>query len=249
MRMKINYDEYRFTKREWVVYIAQGILLCVLVNYLFYQNLVLFVFMIPIPLLWLKWKKKMRIERRKKELNYQFRDALNSVSVALRAGYSIENGLIEAEEDMRNMSGNSAEIVRELSYINRQIKVCIPAEELLTNFGVRSDVDDIKNFASVFAIARHAGGNLAEIVQQAAAQISEKIQVERSIETAVAAKRLEHTLMSAMPCGIIFYMQMASPGFLDSLYGNLFGVLFMSICLVLYLTAFWFGKKIVDIEV
>lgn len=249
MRMKTNYNEYHFSKREWVLYIVQGILLCVIVNYLFYQNIVLFVFMIPIPLLWLKWKKQMRTEQRKKELNYQFKDALNSLSVSLRAGYSIENALIEAEHDMRKLNGKSAEIVRELAYINKQIKVSIPAEELLTDLGIRSNLEDIKNFAAVFSIARRMGGNLTEIVNEAAGHISEKIDVERSIETAIASKRFEQSVMSVMPCGIIFYLQLASPGFLDGLYGNIFGICFMTICLICYIAAWHMGRRIVDIEV
>lgn len=247
--MKTDYREYHFTKREWGLYIFQGILLCVIVNYLFYQNVVFFVFMIPIPLIWLKWRKQMRIEQRKKELNYQFRDALNSLSVSLRAGYSIENSLIEAEKDMRKLNGNSAEIVRELAYINGQIKVSIPVEELLTDFGFRSDVEDIRNFASVFTIARKTGGNMTSIISETAANISEKIDVERSIETAIAAKKFEQTIMSVMPCAIILYMQVASPGFLDGLYGNLFGVLFMTVCLCMYVMSWWAGRKIVEIEV
>lgn len=247
--MKTDYREYHFTMQEWVLYIAQGILLCVIVNYLFYQNVVFFVFMIPIPLLWLKWKKRMRIEQRKKELNYQFKDALHSLSVSLRAGYSIENSLVEAEKDMRKLNGNRAEIVRELSYMNGQIKVSIPVEELLADLGSRSDVEDIRSFACVFAIARRTGGNMAAVVSDAAAHICEKIEVERSIDTAVAAKKFEQMIMSVMPCAIILYMQLASPGFLDGLYGNLFGVIFMSFCLCLYGISWWTGRKIVEIEV
>ena len=150
---------------------------------------------------------------------------------------------------MRKMNGDGSEIVQELSYINRQIKVSVPAEELLTDFGNRSDVEDIKNFASVFAIARRMGGDLAEIVQNAAVQISEKIEVERTIEASIAAKKFEQTVMSLMPCGIIFYMQMTSPGFFEQIYGTVAGVLFMTVCLVLYGFAFWIGRRIVRIEV
>lgn len=247
--MKQNYREYHFSKRELCLYIVQGILLCVVVNHLFYQNTAAFIFMIPIPGMWLRWRRQERMEGRKKELGYQFKNALNSLSVSLRAGYSIENSLIEAEKDMRKMNGDRSEIVQELSYINRQIKVSIPAEELLADLGTRSDVEDIKNFASVFAIARRMGGNLAEIVQDAAGQISEKIEVERTIETAIAAKKFEQTVMSLMPCGIIFYMQVTSPGFFDQIYGTVTGAVFMTICLVFYGFAFWMGRQIVRIEV
>lgn len=247
--MKIDYREYDLNMRERCIYIGQGILLCVLVNYLLYRKILAFIFMIPIPILWLRWKKQERSQKRKKELNYQFRDALNILSVSLRAGYSIENSLREAEKDMRKLKGNRSELVQELSYINRQIKVSISAEELLTDFGIRSDVEDIKNFASVFAIARRMGGNMAEIVKDAAAQISEKIEVDKSIEMAIAAKQFEQSIMSCMPCGIILYMQVTSPGFFNELYGTVFGVIFMTICLILYGTAFFMGRRIVRIEV
>ena len=247
--MKINYQEYHFTKQEWCLYIGQGIFLCVIVNHLFYQNAVVFFFMIPIPFLLLRVRKNERMRKRKKELGYQFKNALNSLSVSLRAGYSIENGLIEAEWDMRKWNEERSEIVQELSLINREIKMSVPAEDLLTDLGIRSDVEDIKNFASVFAIARKMGGNMAEIVQDAADQIREKAEVERAIETAIAAKKFEQTVMAMMPCGIIFYMQITSPGFFEQVYGTMFGVLFMTGCLVLYAGAFYLGRRIVRIEV
>lgn len=247
--MKINYREYDVSMRERCLYIGQGILLCVLVNYLFYREILAFLFMMPIPFLWLRLRIKEKNQRRKTELSYQFRDALNILSVSLRAGYSIENSLIETEKDMRKLNGSGSEMVQELSYMNRQIKVSISAEELLTDLGTRSDVEDIKNFASVFAIARRTGGNMAEIVTDCAAKISEKIEVDKAVEIAVAAKRFEQTIMSCMPCGIILYMQMTSPGFFNDLYGTVFGVVFMTICLILYGASFWMGRKIVRIEV
>lgn len=247
--MKKSYQEYHFTKREWCLYIAQGILLCVLVNRLFYENNAVYFAMIPIPFWWIWQRRRQRIAEQKKELAYQFKNALNSLSVSLRAGYSVENSLVEAEKDMRKLNGDRSEIVQELSYINRQIKVSRPVEELLTDFGDRSDVEDIKNFASVFAAARKMGGNLAEIVQDTAEQISEKIEVERTIETAIAAKKFEQMIMSLMPFGIIFYMKMTSPGFFDQMYGTTIGVVFMTICLGFYVFSFWLGRRIVRIEV
>ena len=59
----------------------------------------------------------------------------------------------------------------------------------------------------------------------------------------------EQMIMSLMPAGIILYLQLASPGFLDMLYGNPFGIGAMSVCLAVYGTAYWMGKRIVEIEV
>lgn len=247
--MKIDYKEYHVTMRERCLFLGQGISLCVLVNYLFYRNILVLVCMVPIPFLWFRLCVRERKKKRKKELNYQFRDALNMLSVSLCAGYSVENGLLEVEKDMRRLNGNGSELIQELSYINRQIKVRIPAEELLMDLGRRSDVEDIKNFASVYAIARRTGGNLVEIVSDCAKRISEKIEVDQSIELAIAQKKFEQRIMSCMPFGIIFYLQLTSPGFFDDLYGTLLGTVFMSVCLIVYVFAYWMGQKIVCIEV
>ena len=59
----------------------------------------------------------------------------------------------------------------------------------------------------------------------------------------------EQMIMSLMPAGIILYLQLASPGFLDILYGNPFGICAMTVCLAVYGAAYWMGKRIVEIEV
>ncbi|MDD3339730.1 MAG: type II secretion system F family protein [Lachnospiraceae bacterium] len=247
--MKSNYQEYHFTMSEWITYLLQGILLCVLVNYLFYQNWICFLFMIPLPLLWMKWKRNIRREQVKMELNYQFKDALNALSVSLRAGYSVENGMREVESELRNMFGKDNRLVREFAYMNSQIKVNVPAEELLMDFANRCGVEDVANFASVFCIGKRMGGDMAGIVRSTARTIGDKIDVEREIHTAMAAKKMEQMVMGVMPCGIILYLKLASPGFLNILYGNILGIAVMTGCLVMYLFAFWLGRRIVNIEV
>lgn len=247
--MKLDYNEYHVSMRERCLYIGQGILLCVIVNYLCYRSIPAFLFMIPVPMLWFRLRVQERNQKRKKELNYQFRNALSFLSAALRAGYSMENGLVEVEKDMRRLNGNDAEMVQELSYMNQQIKVSIPVEELLMDFGKRSNLEDVMDFASIVTVARVTGGDLSSIMGDCVNRINEKIDVDKSIETAVASKKFEQSIMSVMPCGIIFYMQITSPGYFDELYGTLFGVIFMTICLILYVISFWMGRRIVSIEV
>jgi len=55
--------------------------------------------------------------------------------------------------------------------------------------------------------------------------------------------------MSLMPAGIILYLKLTSPGFLSVLYGNLFGMCAMTLCLGIYVLSYWLGRRIVDIEV
>ena len=55
--------------------------------------------------------------------------------------------------------------------------------------------------------------------------------------------------MSAIPFGMICYMKFSFPEFMGILYGNVAGVVIMTICFLGYVIAYKAGKRIVEIEV
>lgn len=247
--MKIYYDTYQFQWKEWVKFAVQCIGICAGINYVFYKNLWAFVFMVPVPFLLYKWKKRRYIWERKKQLNYQFKDALYSLNAALQAGYSMESAVICCIRDLEKLYSKDTDILKEFLYMETQMHISVPLETLFLDLAERSKLEDVQNFSAVFATAKRSGGDLSRIVQKTARMLTDKIEVKKEIEATVAAKKMEQVIMSAMPFGIIIYMQVASPGFLQVLYGNIFGVITMSLCLGIYFFAYWMGCRIVDIEV
>ena len=246
---KKDYDHYHFSLKESVKYLGQAAALFMAVDYLFYRNVWLLVLMVPVSLFYLKWQQSRLIRERRKRLNYQFKDALNSLSVAVQAGYSVENAVTACMKDMERLYPPEADIVREFHYIESRKKVSVPVEELFLGLGERSGIEDIENFASVLYTAKRSGGDLGNVIQKVARMLGDKIDVKKEIEATLAAKKSEQMIMSLMPAGIILYLQLASPGFLDILYGNPFGICAMTVCLTVYGAAYWMGKRIVEIEV
>lgn len=247
--MKENYGEYHFLKTEIVKYILQCTTLCGILDYLFYQNQWLMLLTVPALVIYLKIKKKKLIRDRKKNLNYQFKDALNALSVAVQAGYSVENAVTACARDLERIYPENTDILREFHYMETQLKVSVPVEELFLSLGQRSQIEDVENFAAVFFTAKRTGGDMIKIIQTSARMLGDKIDVKKEIESTLAAKKAEQMIMSFMPVGIILYLKLTSPGFLDMLYGNLFGICAMTLCLGIYGTSYWLGCKIVDIEV
>lgn len=247
--MKQDYSVYRFGRKEMIMYLLQSCGLCIMIDYLFYQNLWLLFLMIPAAVIYLRIMKKVRIRERKKQLNYQFKDALNAMSVAVQAGYSAENAVTACTRDLERLYQKGSDILEEFHYIESQRKLSVPVEELFLDLGVRSQVEDIENFAAVFYTAKRTGGDMDQVIQKVARMLGDKIDVKKEIEATLAAKKSEQLVMSLMPAGIILYLQLTSPGFLSVLYGNLFGVCAMTICLGIYGTAYFLGMKIVDIDV
>lgn len=244
-----DYEIYHYSAKEIVRYVAECAALCCVVDYLFYKTPWVLVAMLPLSVFYLKWKKKQLIRERKRRLNYQFRDALNSMSVAVQAGYSVENAVSACVRDLEQLYTKSEDIVMEFRYIETQQKVSVPVEELFLDLGKRCRIEDIENFASILYIAKRSGGDLGNVILKVARMLGDKIDVKKEIEATLAAKKSEQMIMSIMPAGIILYLQLTSPGFLDMLYGNPFGICAMTVCLAVYGTAYWMGKRIVEIEV
>lgn len=245
----VDYRDYKFSKKEWAICLGELLLLGVLISHLFYHSPIALVLLIPLTPYWVKMKKREKAEKRRERLRYEFKECLQAVSGALNAGYSMENAWKDAESDMVRFLGEDADITRELKRMNRRIALNTPIEKLLSDFAFRSGLEDVQSFCQVFQFAKRGGGDLTEIIRNTSLRIGDKVELEREIATAMSAKRMEQRIMSVMPLFILLYIGMTSPDFLGALYGNLLGVLVMSVCLALYGGAVLLAKKIVNIQI
>ena len=98
-------------------------------------------------------------------------------------------------------------------------------------------------------IAKRNGGNLVKIITNTAENISQKIEISQEIDTAIAAKKLEQTIMGIMPFAIVLYIRVSNQVYISALYHNLIGIVVMLVSLLLTVgTNFW-AKKLIQIEV
>lgn len=247
--MKINYDQYQFSLGEAIRFWGEGLCIGVIANYLCYRMMWALIIIIPFIIFYLRMKRQFMIRKRRENLKVQFKEAVHSLQLALGAGYAMENALRTCLADLRSVYREKEPIVQEFIHIQKQINLSVPVEVLFMDLGNRSQLEDIQNFAGIYAIAKRSGGNLNAILSKTTQMIEGKIETSKEIEAATAAKRMEQMIMSIVPCAIILYVQLTSPGFMDVLYGNMVGIAVMTGCLFLYVLAFCLGKKIVEIEV
>lgn len=245
----MDYGVYRFSKREW----AENLLLYLLVAggiaWLFYRSFAAFGVGLLFAGRFFRMRQEECCRRRKRKLEGQFLNAVRVVVSSLRAGYSVENAFSDASEELGKIYEEEEMIVQEFRFISGQLQMNRNLEELLNDLADRSDAEDIRSFAEVFSAAKRTGGNLIAIMEHTVWSISQKEETRREIETALSAKKLEQNIMSLVPAGILFYVQLVSPGFLDGMYHNAAGILIMSLCLAVYAAAYFWGRKIVEIEV
>lgn len=249
VREKTDYRICRPSAWEWTRWLLCYLALDGMTSFLFYRSWLAFLLGIPGAAVYIRSRKKDQIVKRQKRLEQEFLMGMQSVSLELAAGYSVENAFSQGLHQMRELYGGEAFICRELEGIKRSLALNETLEPLLLDLGERSGIEDIRTFGEVFSAAKRSGGDLNAIIRNTVSMMAQKKEVEQEIEVCLAAKKMEQLVMSGIPFFILGYVGLTSGEFLEGLYHTAAGVLAMTGGLALYLAAFILGKRIVRIEV
>ena len=241
-----DYRRYYFSKKEYVLFAIQALGIVSLVSYLFYHSLLAMVLVIPFYPVFLRMKAQVLLQKQKSMLQEQFKEAICALATALGAGYSIENAWKEARKEVEKLFGEHALIVQELNHMLAHLELNVSLEELLSDFALRSGLEDVGSFCQVFLFAKRSGGDFIGIIHATANRISRKVDLQREIITDLAARRLESRVMNMVPMFMLLYLNLTSPGYFDLLYGNLSGVIIMSLCLLFYLLAYVWSERMLQ---
>ena len=245
----MNYLRYRLIWVEKVKIFLMSAGLTIFVAYLFYRSYWAFLLFPIIYVILKKRAVKAGKKRVRQELAKQFLDAMRVVNTALLAGYSLENAWKEAQKEIESLYGTDSYMYLELKEMNQLVELNNPLEQLLEDFARRSGMEDILGFAEVFSFAKRSGGNFVEIIEHTTDHMRQKQETTQEIEVLFASRKMEQKVMNIIPIFILFYMSASSGEYMSVLYGNGIGILFMSICLVVYVAAILLAEKIMTIEV
>lgn len=222
---------------------------CVAAGELLYRSMAAgLAFLAAFPLL-RKSREKEKRRQEAMERALQFKDALISVKASLEAGYSMENAVAAARQDLACIYPQECFIRTEFERIGRSIANAVPVEEAFQNFAERSGLEDAQNFAEIYRTARRSGGDLLRVLQSAVAVITDKTELQREIQTILTAKKMECRIMKAIPPAMIAYFRLFSPGYLDMLYDGAGGKILMTALFLAYLFLIWLMRHITGIEI
>lgn len=240
-----DYSRYKWTGRELVLESIKCAGITVLFAWFFYRSVWA---VLPMSLvgaaLWRKDRRKKKEEDRRKEL-LQFCDCICSADTSIRAGYSVENAFVASIQDMRHMYGEDSLVSRDLERIRKGLVINIAIEELFMDWGNRSGLSVIREFAEVLAIAKRSGGSVPDMIRTSAEVVQKRMEAEEEIYTQTTSRRMEQRIMNMMPFGIAIYLESGNPGYFDVLFHNFQGICIMSACLFTYLAAYYFSERVI----
>ena len=147
----------------------------------------------------------------------------------------------EASEQLSMMEGETAYMVQVMQTMLTKMSLGEPAEHAC-------EIEEVKEFAKAFALAKRSGASMPFILQKIASQLVLKVQTQSQIETMLAGKKLEQKIMNLMPVGILLYLSVTSPQLLSVMYETMTGKMIMTVCLFIYITAYLLSERITRLE-
>ncbi len=244
-----DFDTYIMSLREKVLYTAVAGVAIFLIAYIFYRSVLLSLLLIPLALIYPGVKLKDIIRKRKKELNIQFKDLLYSLSSSLSAGKTVESAFREALKDLSVLYPEpSTYILIEIHRIISRLDTNETLEHALSDFASRAKLEDVDNFVDVFNISKRSGGNIAEVIKNTSAIISDRIEVGQEVDTMLAERRFEQKVLNMVPILMILLLSVSAPDYLSPVFDTIAGRLTMTASIALLIIAWVITAKINDIK-
>lgn len=241
-----DYHSYKWKSRELLPVGLRVVGAIVVLAWFFYRSLWAVLPLTAVGVWYFRKIERDKAQRCREELALQFKECILSVATALNAGYSIENAFMESRRDMEILYGEDSLIYGELEHIRRGLVTNITLEELLFDLGKRSGSEEIRQFATVFTIAKRSGGKMDEVIRSTSQLMEQRLDAYQELQIVLSGRRMEQNIMKVMPFGVLGYVGVTYPGYFSPLYHNLQGILIMTGCLVLYLAAYVSGEKILE---
>jgi tight adherence protein B len=140
----------------------------------------------------LKIKRSMRID---KFVN-QLAEFLILITNSLRSGQTFLQGVDIASKDSPNPIG------MEFRMLLKETNLGVPVETAFSNMLLRVPSEDLKIVMSAFSIQRNVGGNLADIMDQVAAMIRQRITIQGQIRVLTGQGKLSGAIVGLLPFGL-----------------------------------------------
>lgn len=260
-----NYNVYYMSKKEKLLYFILAFIVGGIVGYLFfgglakddYGNATTMTYILNAIVfcavgaitgrVFLPMRTTQIIEKKRKILNSQFRDMLEGLTTAIGAGKNIPDAFASVKDDLANQYNEDSYILNEVNVILDGLQNNINIEDLLLDFGNRSGINEIDNFANVFKVCYRKGGNIKDVIRNTHEILSDKMEINEEVMTTISSSKLNLNIMTLMPIFMIAAIKMMSPDFAAN-FTTPSGIVATVVAVVIFVLAYFIGKKIMVIK-
>jgi tight adherence protein B len=182
-------------------------------------------------------------QRRLREFEKHFPEAIDLLSRAVRSGHAFSTGLeMIGKELPEPVSGEFRTTFEEQN-------LGLPLREALFNLTARVPLVDVRFFVTALLIQKETGGNLAEILDNLSATIRERFKILGEVRVRTAQGRLTAAILIALPPIMLLLLKSVNPDYLNLLFDDPWGIYVLVGAGCLQLVGSMMLWKIVHIQV
>jgi tight adherence protein B len=179
--------------------------------------------------------------RRLRQFEEQFPEAIDLIGRALRAGHAFTTGLAMAAEEIPKPVGEEFQLLYDRQNFG------MPLPEALKAFAARIPLIDARFFVTAVLTQRETGGNLGEVLDNLGSVIRDRFRVKRQVRVLTAHGRITGWILAGMPPALAAVMMVVSPDHMKMLVNDPLGVQMIVGALALQVTGTLIIRKLVDI--
>ena len=156
------------------------------------------------PKVYVSYRRNQRIHR----IEGQLVEALTLSANSLRAGWGFMQAMVQVAQDM------PAPISDEFTQVFQEVGIGATQENAIQNLIQRVPSYDLELVMTAVLIQRQSGGNLAEMMDNIAFTIRERIRLIADIASITAESTMSMWLLSLLPVGLLMLMAVTQPDYM-----------------------------------
>ncbi len=181
--------------------------------------------------------------RRIRKFEQQLPDTLQLLAGTLRAGYSLPQGVEAVSHEIADPMGYELRRVMTEARLGREL------EDSMAATAERLDSPDFAWAVMAIAIQREVGGNLNELLMTVADTMIARERLKGEVSALTAEGKMSAILLGGLPPALGMVMWVMNPQYINVLFEEFLGNVFLGLGVVSSLIGFAWMKKVMTIDV
>ncbi|MGK0359040.1 MAG: tight adherence protein B [Bradymonadia bacterium] len=184
-----------------------------------------------------------RRSQRIRRISEQLPEALEVMTISLRAGQSLEQTIRLTASQLDDPVGG------EFTRVSEETELGRPLEMALVNMAERlSDVRPLRTFVVSVLVLRQTGGNLIEVLESIIDTMRQQTQYERKLQAMTAEGRSSSRMLGGLPVVFVVLAWFADPTYIGKLLEDPLGQGMALAALTLYVLGMLWIRRLINPE-
>lgn len=186
---------------------------------------------------------KVTVKNRRKKFAAQLPDALTVLAGSLRAGRSIGQAMESLSRELPDPMG------RELRKVVAETRLGRTLAEALADAAERIDSPDFRWAVLAMQIQAEVGGNLAELLDQVAVTMRERLRMKGEVKALTAEGRASAMMLVVLVPGLGLVMSAVNRDYMAPLITTTIGNIILGVSFVMITGGYFWMNKMIKIDV